>query len=253
MELFNSIQLSDIVSLAKIAGESVMEIYNKDFTVSYKDDKSPLTEADLKANAIICDTLLKQYPTIPIMSEETTQTPFSIRKEWSYYWCIDPIDGTKEFVKKNGEFTINIALVHNKEPVLGVVYIPVTDTMYSAKRGEGAFKNEKKLPLLTNKAPKERLIVASSRSNLSKATVNFIKTLDTQIVEQVRVGSSIKLCMVAEGTADIYPRMAPTSEWDTAAADAIVRESGKMTYQFENSEPLDYNKENLLNPWFLVK
>ena len=253
MELFKSIQLQEIVLIAHKAADAVMKIYETNFDVEYKEDNSPLTQADLQANTIICQTLQQLYPTIPIMSEETIQTPFSERKKWSYYWCIDPIDGTKEFVKKNGEFTINIALIHNNEPVLGVVYVPTTKTMYSAKKGEGAFKNDQKLPLLTNENPQEKLVVATSRSHLSQETLEFIAALDTKNIEHIRVGSSLKLCMVAEGVADIYPRMAPTSEWDTAAADAIVREAGKMTYQFGTEIPLVYNKEELLNPWFIVR
>jgi len=253
MQLLKSIQLTDIVHLAQMAAEAVMKIYEQDFEVSYKEDNSPLTQADLQANTIICDTLTKNYPSIPIMSEETTQTPYEVRKEWLYYWCIDPIDGTKEFVKKSGEFTINIALMYKNEPVLGVVYAPTTRTMYSAKKGEGAFKNEQKLPLFTNPTPEGKLIVATSRSQLTPATQEYINSLPTREIEHIRMGSSLKLCMVAEGSADLYPRMAPTSEWDTAAADAIVREAGKMTYNFKTNKPLSYNKEDLLNPWFLVR
>ena len=253
MQLLKSIQLTDIVHLAQVAAEAVMKIYEQDFEVSYKEDNSPLTQADLQANTIICDTLTKNYPSIPIMSEETTQTPYEVRKEWLYYWCIDPIDGTKEFVKKSGEFTINIALMYKNEPVLGVVYAPTTRTMYSAKKGEGAFKNEQKLPLFTNPTPEGKLIVATSRSQLTPATQEYINALPTREIEHIRMGSSLKLCMVAEGSADVYPRMAPTSEWDTAAADAIVREAGKMTYNFKTNKPLSYNKEDLLNPWFLVR
>ncbi len=187
------------------------------------------------------------------MSEENKEIGYEIRKDWDYYWCIDPIDGTKEFIKKNGEFTINIALIHKNTPVLGVVYVPVVDELYYAKKGEGAYKNGQKLPLQKNANLKEKLYIVASKSHLSSETQAFIDSLDAKEIEQVSKGSSLKLCMVAEGVADIYPRLAPTMEWDTAAADAIVRESGKMTYQFENEEPLVYNKENLLNPWFLVR
>ncbi|MEA1953705.1 MAG: 3'(2'),5'-bisphosphate nucleotidase CysQ [Campylobacterota bacterium] len=246
-------KLNNIVDIATKAGSVIMEIYKKDFSIEYKDDKSPLTEADLKANEIICTELMNLYPNIPIMSEENKQTEYAIRKNWEYYWCIDPIDGTKEFIKKNDEFTVNIALIHKSVPILGVVYAPAIDMMYKAKKGEGAFKNNQKLPITTNKSPKEKLFVVASKSHLSEETQTFIDALDTKEIEQVSKGSSLKLCMVAEGVADIYPRLAPTMEWDTAAADAIVRESGKMTYQFENDKHLIYNKENLLNPWFIVK
>lgn len=250
---WKNVSVEDIKAIALQAGKAVMEIYEKDFTIEYKDDKSPLSEADLKSNEIICSALTSFYPMIPIMSEENKQTPFSQRKDWEYYFCIDPIDGTKEFIKKNGEFTVNIALIYKQEPVLGVVYAPALHDMYSAKKGYGAFKNEQKLPLHVNNNKNEKLFVVASKSHLSKETQDFIDSLETKSVEQVSKGSSLKLCMVAEGVADIYPRMAPTMEWDTAAADAIVRESGKMTFQFETDLPLLYNKENLLNPWFLVK
>ena len=251
--MLKKINIEDIKDIALSAGEAIMEIYSKDFNIEYKDDKSPLTEADLKSNEIICSKLEELYPNIPIMSEENKQTEYDIRKNWEYYWCIDPIDGTKEFIKKNDEFTVNIALIYKNRPVLGVVYAPAIDEMYSAKKGEGAFLNGQKLPLKTNDAPKEKLYVVASKSHLSEETQDFIDALDAKEIEQVSRGSSLKLCMVASGEADIYPRLAPTMEWDTAAADAVVREAEKMTYQFENNEPLVYNKENLLNPWFVVK
>jgi len=251
--LLDKIELEDIVFIAKDAGEAIMQIYNRDFNIEYKDDKSPLTEADLKANDIICSNLTRLYPNIPIMSEENKQVAYDNRKKWDYYWCIDPIDGTKEFIKKNDEFTVNIALIHKNTPVLGVVYAPAINEMYKAKKGEGAFKNNQKLPLQTNLNPKEKLFVVASKSHLSPETQEFIDNLETKEIEQVSKGSSLKLCMVAEGKADIYPRLAPTMEWDIAAADAVVREAGKMTYQFENNQPMLYNKENLLNPWFVVE
>jgi len=251
--VFKDIDIEQIIAIAKDAGEAIMEIYNKDFTVEYKDDKSPLTEADLKSNEIICKALNELYPTIPILSEENRAASYSERQAWEYFWLIDPIDGTKEFIKKNGEFTVNIALIQKNTPVLGVVYAPVLNEMYWAKKGDGAFKNGEKLPLMVNDNPEESLRVVASKSHLSEETQAFIDTLNTEKIEQVSKGSSLKLVMVAEGIADIYPRLAPTMEWDTGAADAIVREAGKMTYQFENKKPLLYNKENLLNPWFIVK
>ena len=249
----NFIEINIIEKIAKEAGTAIMDIYNKDFSIEYKDDKSPLTEADLKSNEIICKSLLELYPSIPILSEENKAAPYEERKEWEQYWCIDPIDGTKEFIKKNGEFTVNIALIHKNIPILGVVYAPALDDMYIAKQNEGAFKNGKKLPFYTNDDPSKKLSVVASKSHLSEETQAFIDALDTENIEQVSKGSSLKLCMVAEGVADIYPRLAPTMEWDTAAADAVVREAGKMTYQFESETPVVYNKENLLNPWFVVK
>jgi 3'(2'), 5'-bisphosphate nucleotidase len=251
--MLNVIDLEKIVDIAKKAGDAIMKIYKKDFNIDYKEDNSPLTQADIKANDIICNNLKKLYPNIPIMSEENKQVEYEVRKNWEYYWCIDPIDGTKEFIKKNGEFTVNIALIYKNIPVLGVVYAPVIDKMYWAKKDEGAFLNGKKLPLQTNNTPNEKLFVVASKSHLSSETQEFINNLDTKDIEQVSKGSSLKLCMVATGEADIYPRLAPTMEWDTAAADAIVRESGKMTCQFESAEPIIYNKDDLLNPWFVVR
>ena len=251
--MLKTINLEEIEKIAHVAGDAIMEIYKQDFNIEYKDDKSPLTEADLKANEIICSSLEKLYPNIPIMSEENKQTEYEVRKNWEYYWCIDPIDGTKEFIKKNDEFTVNIALIHKNTPVLGVVYAPAIDEMYKAKKGDGAFKNGQKLPLIVNNSPEEKLSVVASKSHLSPETQEFIDNLQTKEINQVSKGSSLKLCMVATGEADIYPRLAPTMEWDTAAADAVVREAGKMTYQFENETAMVYNKENLLNPWFVVK
>ncbi len=257
--MLDQIELNDIEAIALEAGNTIMEIYNRDFSIEYKDDKSPLTEADLVSNEVIIKALEKYN--IPIMSEEGREIPYEERKDWEYYWCIDPIDGTKEFIKKNGEFTVNIALIHNGTPILGVVYVPALKDMYKAKQGEGAFKNNQKLPLAANNSPEKSITVVASKSHLSEETQAFIDDLaeNTENIEQVSKGSSLKIVMVAEGDADIYPRLAPTMEWDTAAADAIVRESGKMTYQYNpeprtlNSEPLKYNKENLLNPWFIVK
>ena len=250
--MLDNIDIKDIKDIAIEAGSAIMAIYQKDFTVEYKDDNSPLTEADIVSNNIICNSLEKKYPDIPILSEENQEIPYDVRKNWDYYWCIDPIDGTKEFVKKNGEFTVNIALIYKSEPVMGVVFSPVLEELYWAKKGSGAYKNGKTLPLKINTYPKQKLTVVASKSHFSKETQEFIDALDTETIAQVSKGSSLKLCMVAEGVADIYPRLAPTMEWDTAAADAIVRESGKMSYQFENNKPIAYNKENLLNPWFLV-
>ena len=270
--MLDTIDLEVVIGIAKNAGDVIMEIYNKDFQIEYKDDKSPLTEADTKSNEIICSALEKAYPQIPLLSEENREVPYETRKDWEYYWCIDPIDGTKEFIKKNGEFTVNIALIHKNTPVLGVVYAPALGDMYFAKKGEGAFrvrvdgrwtmddglKDAQALPLKSEhgvRNSKAELIVVASKSHLSAETEDFIDSLTTndQRLMTISKGSSLKLVMVAEGTADIYPRLAPTMEWDTAAADAIVRESGKMTYQYNPDPQSSDSKENLLNPWFVVK
>jgi len=253
--MLNKIDLEDIVDIAKEAGDAIMKIYNQDFTVGYKDDKSPLTEADTKANEIICNSLARLYPNIPIMSEENKRIEYEIRKNWEYYWCIDPIDGTKEFIKKNDEFTINIALIYRDTSVLGVVYAPALDEMYKAKKGEGAFKNGQRLPLKINNKPKENITIVVSKSHLSNETKKYIDnlTLNMQNTKLISKGSSLKLCMVAEGIADIYPRLAPTMEWDIAAAHAIVIESRKQVFQFDENKPITYNKQNLFNPWFVVQ
>lgn len=252
--MLDQIEIKDIVAIARKAGDAIMEIYAKDFSVEYKDDKTPLTEADMRANEIIIDGLNRLFIQCPILSEEGKEIPYEMRKEWEYFWMVDPLDGTKEFIKKNGDFTVNIALIHQNTPILGVVYAPALNEMYWAKQGEGAYKNNECLPLRVNTTPEKTLTVVASKSHLSVETENFINTLKATTGQLIFVskGSSLKLCMVAEGSADIYPRLAPTMEWDTAAADAIVREAKKMTYQNERKTPLLYNKENLLNPWFIV-
>jgi 3'(2'), 5'-bisphosphate nucleotidase len=271
--LLKDINIEAIKNIAMEAGKVVMAIYSNDFEVEYKADESPLTQADIQANELICNQLQKAYPTIAIISEENRQTAFEIRKDWDYYWCIDPIDGTKEFVKKSGEFTINIALIHKGIPVLGVVYAPALGEIYWAKKSQGAFKEvfsakgevlkKEKLPLRVNGDKKESLHVVASVSHLNQATQDFIEHLaqNTKKLTLTSLGSSLKLCLIASGQADIYPRLAPTMEWDTAAADAIVREVGKMTYQYDTdfsvenltaATPLIYNKEELFNPWFVV-
>ena len=249
---FKNINIENLKNIALKAGEAIMQIYIKDFSIEYKDDKSPLTEADLKSNELICSELNRLYDNKPIMSEENKKVSYDIRKNWEYYFCIDPIDGTKEFIKKNGEFTVNIALIHNKTPILGVVYAPALNKLYWAD-GKNSYKNNQRLPLKINENPEEELHIVASKSHLSSETQDFIDNLDSKEIEQLSKGSSLKLCMVAEGVADIYPRLASTMEWDTAAADAIVRCAGKMTYQYENNQPMVYNKKDLLNPWFIVK
>lgn len=253
--MLEQIEINDIVTIARKAGDAIMEIYAKDFSVEFKDDKTPLTEADMRSNEIIVDGLNRLSIQLPILSEEGKEVPYDMRKEWEYFWMVDPLDGTKEFIKKNGDFTVNIALIYQNTPILGVVYAPALDEMYWAKQGAGAFKNNECLPLWVNETPDKILTVVASKSHLSEETEHFIEMLKatTEKLTFVSKGSSLKLCMVAEGSADIYPRLAPTMEWDTAAADAIVREAKKMTYDNQQKVPLLYNKENLLNPWFVVR
>ena len=252
-KLLDQIKIDDIIAIARKAGDEILNIYNKSFSVNYKDDNSPLTEADLVSNSIIT-TALENYG-VPILSEEGKEIKFNERSKWNYYWCVDPVDGTKEFIKKNNEFTVNIALIHKTVPVLGVVFAPALGDIYYAKNGSGAYKNGRQISIKTNNTSTTELKVAVSSSHLTDETQKFIDKLSTQSqkISLISKGSSLKLCMVAEGIADIYPRLAPTMEWDTAAADAIVRESGCMSYQLSNLKPLTYNKPDLHNPWFVVK
>lgn len=251
--MLEKIDIEEIKNIAKLAGDKALELYVKPHKIHYKNDLSPLTEADTICNRFICDALQSSFPNIPIMSEENKNIDYLNRKDWKYYWCIDPIDGTKEFINKNDEFTINIGLVYKCQPVLGVVYAPALNDMYFAKAGNGAYKNTHKLPLV-NKRTLNDTIVVVSKSHFSVETQNFIKCMpETQATTIITKGSSLKLCMVAEGAADIYPRLEPTMEWDTVAADAIVREAGKMSYDIKTGLPLTYNKESLVNPGFVVK
>ena len=251
------------------AGSVVCEVYNNEFDVEFKDDKSPLTLADTNANKIIESYLEKtEYP---ILSEEGRDIPYSERKKWEYFWMVDPLDGTKEFVKRNGEFTVNIALIHNDTPVLGVVVAPVLKDLYFASELTGAvkvggvsmekgefttdmdklLKLGKMLPVANNG---DVFRIMGSKSHMTKETESFIKELEKEHsnIEIVSKGSSLKICLVAEGYADVYPRFAPTMEWDTAAGHAIVKYSGGEVINRETDKPVVYNKENLLNPWFLV-
>jgi len=248
-----------VVAVAKQAGQAIMEIYQKDFDIEFKADESPLTEADKAAHNII-EQGLKELDSnnntaIPLLSEEGKNIPYSIRKNWEYFWMVDPVDGTKEFIKKNGEFTVNIALIHKGIPVLGVVYAPALKQMYWAKQGEGAFKDGVKLPLKTPEQRQTYKIVAS-RSHMSDETKAFIDEIETdKTKELIAIGSSLKICLVAEGEADIYPRLGPTMEWDTAAAHAIVSEAGGRVSVYGEvniASQLVYNKEDLLNPVFIV-
>ena len=247
-------------------GDTIMDIYASDFAVEHKDDKSPLTLADKNCNQVIEEYLI---PTnIPILSEEGAKISFLERKNWEYSWLVDPLDGTKEFVKRNGEFTVNIALIHNRNPIMGVIYVPVKKELYFALDGLGSYKisdftdeisDLEELILLSKKLPiknsRDAYIIVGSRSHMSEETEQFFeeKKKKYERVEVISVGSSLKLCMVAEGKADVYPRYAPTMEWDTGAGDAICRMAGFQVLQYNSNKPVEYNKEDLLNPWFLVK
>ncbi|WP_299127930.1 3'(2'),5'-bisphosphate nucleotidase CysQ [uncultured Winogradskyella sp.] len=248
------------------AGDVIMQIYDSVFDVEYKDDKSPLTEADKKANDVI-NAFLKQTD-FPIISEENKQTDYNIRKTWNSCWVVDPVDGTKEFIKRNGEFTVNIALVENGKPILGVIYVPATKTLYYADTNlKKAYKASlsshnqtidsiinKSQPLIPKDNNSNNIEVVGSRSHMNQDTLDYVEALkkDGKQVEIVSKGSSLKFCLVAEGKADVYPRYAPTMEWDTAAGQAICNAVGLKVISKETNKSLAYNKENLLNSYFLV-
>jgi 3'(2'), 5'-bisphosphate nucleotidase len=271
---------------SKEAGLAILDVYKQDFDVSYKEDKSPLTLADQRSHDIIVDHLTDpSVKDLPILSEEGKGIPFEQRHEWEYFWLIDPLDGTKEFIKRNGEFTVNIALIYQHRPILGVIFAPVNNVFYFAAEGLGSFrlingdiferldgkaseisrdsvlkeiiKHSDKLPCYETPLDTHdsQLVIVGSRSHPSKEFEAFVETMRTQYakVKVISSGSSLKLCLVAEGKADIYPRLGPTMEWDTAAGQAIVEQANGSVLNYETSEPLQYNKKNLLNSWFIVK
>ena len=235
------------------AGDKILQIYGKEFSVSYKEDKSPLTIADQKANDIIESYLLKTN--IPILSEEGKLTEYKDRKNWKLLWIVDPLDGTKEFVKRNGEFTVNIALVKNGKPILGVIFVPVKGWLYYGS-SNGSFReiNEKKVKLPLDKKSTNFKVVGS-RSHQSPETKEYFEDIKKRKknVEIVSMGSSLKICLVAEGSADVYPRFAPTMEWDTAAGHAIAKYAGKKFIDLETKLEMKYNRPILTNNWFIVK
>lgn len=245
--------IDEIIQIARHAGENILKIYGTDFSVETKKDNSPLTAADMAAHNTICEELTRLTPDIPILSEESSQVNFSERQTWNQYWLVDPLDGTREFVKRNGEFSVNIALIEKHQSILGVIHIPVTGITYSASRNNGAYKHQPEktaIKISAKKTKAENIIVAGSRSHGNQQQRNFIARLDNP--EVLAVGSSLKFCLVAEGLADIYPRFGPTSEWDSGAAQCIVEESGAIVVDTDFNT-IQYNtKESLLNPSFLV-
>lgn len=249
------------------AGEEIMKVYTKnDFDVVMKSDDSPLTEADEKANTAI--NFFLKTTKYPIISEENKKESYHIRKNWNTCWMVDPLDGTKEFIKKNGEFTVNIALIKDAKPVLGVIYIPESKTLYYTitsenkayktvlkdhKFTENMFKDN--IEIMRDKIIDDEIKVVGSRSHKSKETEMFVQSLKQKFkdVSFVSSGSSLKFCLVAEGKANIYPRFAPTMEWDTAAGHAICNALGLKVMQVDQDEELCYNKKDLLNPYFIVQ
>lgn len=250
------------------AGERILKIYNdpnSDFSVEKKADNSPLTIADKASHNVIVEYL--EQTNIPILSEEGTAIAYEERKHWDTFWLIDPLDGTKEFIKKNGEFTVNIALITDGKPIMGVIYVPVTATLYVGIVDQGAWKLEVKNAEVTfeeiqelglrlpQPSTNQHFTIVGSRSHMSAETEAYIEELKKEHsqIDIVSKGSSLKICMVAEGIANEYPRFGPTMEWDTAAGHAIANAAGKKLWLTDLSKELSYNKENLLNPFFIVK
>ncbi|MFP4487954.1 MAG: 3'(2'),5'-bisphosphate nucleotidase CysQ [Bacteroidales bacterium] len=246
------------------AGIEILKIYRSDdFEISFKADNSPLTRADSESNLLILSMLNKTG--FPVLSEENKEITFDQRKDWESLWIVDPLDGTKEFIKRNGEFTVNIALVENKQAVLGVIYTPVTRELYFAEKDKGSYKaiidkdysvkdifsSSQKLPFNNNK----HYTLVVSRSHMNDKTESFVRKTEKEKgkINIASRGSSLKMCMVAEGSADCYPRFAPTMEWDTAAGHAIAKYAGKSVTNIETGEELIYNKESLVNPGFIVQ
>ena len=251
--------LESIIDISKNAGYSILNIYNdknKYKNIEIKKDNSPLTLADKASNEIICNSLKKITPRIPILSEEGTEISYQERKKWNKFWLVDPLDGTKEFIKRNGEFTVNIALIKNSKPILGVVYAPVLDTTWYGAKNTGSFKivgnsSSEKINVINIIDKNKNIKIVSSRSHANNPKLDEY-TSQFDKFKLIKMGSSIKICLVAEGSAHYYPRFGPTMEWDTAAAHAIVKYAGGNIFNINSDLELKYNKSNLLNPGFLV-
>ena len=247
-----------VLMIAKQAGEKILEIYADEsrFGVVMKSDDSPLTQADKQANDVIIEGLVNLKVGYPIISEETKLKSYDERKDYDRFWLVDPLDGTKEFIKRNGEFTVNIALVENGMPIMGVVFVPVSRDTYWGMKGQGAYHESpegeiRKLSANQYQNTDRGIRVVCSRSHINAETQSFIDALDQP--EAVSKGSSLKFLLIAGGEAEVYPRMGPTMEWDTGAAQIILEESGGEVLHAETMQPLNYNKENLLNPYFIAR
>ena len=250
--------IQQIIDISINAGNAILEIYKQDFTIEIKNDNSPLTQADKEANTIIVEALKKIDSAIPIISEENKLIHFDERKNWTRCWIVDPLDGTTEFIKKNGEFTVNIALIENGNPILGVVHVPAQNKTYYATVGNGAYKIENNQTEKLNiraLAADGVLKIVGSRSHQTPELIEYVEQQKTKFekVDFVAAGSSLKFCLIAEGIADVYPRLGPTMEWDTCAGQIVATEAGAEVIRFDNNQSLLYNKENLLNPYFIVK
>ena len=251
-----NIEIKNILEISKLAGDEILKIYDDESQfniVDFKADDSPLTLADKKSHEVIARNIEDLYPHIPLLSEEGRDIPYDIRKYWNEFWLVDPLDGTKEFIKRNGEFTVNIALIVDGYPVLGVIYAPVLDTYYYALKDEGSYKinGDQRSHLKVTDKKAGGLTAVRSRSHASPEEEEVFKKYN--VTEFTSVGSSLKFCMVAEVKADIYYRHGPTMEWDTGAGQAIVENAGFEMINIESKERFTYNKPSLLNPGFLVK
>ncbi len=249
---FISTLIEKITALAGKAGAAILEVYSgTDFGTTYKEGGSPLTRADMAANAVIVEGLKQITPDMPILSEESKTVPFEERSSWARFWMVDPLDGTKEFIKRNDEFTVNIALIDHGTPILGVVLAPALGVTYFGGQGLGAFKVDSGSPEPISPAGYESgpVSIVASRSHGGEALERFVSRIGG--ARFVHMGSSLKLCLVADGTAHLYPRFGPTMEWDTAAAQAVVEAAGGLVTDLAG-RPLEYNKEDLLNPHFMA-
>ena len=250
--------ISELEPIARAAGDIIMAIYSQPFTVEYKGDESPLTAADKGAHEVIVQALAGLTPDIPVLSEESGPEVMGLRHGWSRYWLVDPLDGTKEFVSRNGEFTVNIALIEDGKPLWGLVYAPVLDRLWYGGKGMGAWrvadgKREAIQTLPHQEGAPWRVV--GSRNHLSRETLDYLARfgdIERGEIELVSMGSSLKFCIIAEGGAELYPRLAPTCEWDTAAAQAVLEGAGGSVTQLDGS-PLAYNKPDILNPWFVAR
>ena len=245
--------ISELEPIARAAGDAILTIYRQPFAVEYKQDESPLTAADQGAHEVIVQALARLTPDIPVLSEESDAETMQARLGWSRYWLVDPLDGTKEFVSRNGEFTVNIALIDHGRPVWGLVYAPVLDKLWYGGKGIGAWRVADGTHEAIQTRPHEAgqvWRVVGSRNHLSQATLDYLAPLGE--VELVSMGSSLKFCIIAEGGAELYPRLAPTCEWDTAAAQAVLEGAGGSVTQLDGSA-LAYNKPDILNPWFVAR
>jgi len=246
--------LDAVAGIARRAGSQILEVYGTDFEARAKADDSPLTEADLRAHRLIVAELARLTPSLPVLSEESAEIAYDERRQWPRYWLVDPLDGTKEFVSRNGEFTVNIALIDGHHPVLGVVHIPVADTTYCGIPGVGAWRQSHerpRAPIAVRRVARPPLRVVGSRSHGNPAMAAALAALGPH--ELKPAGSSIKLCLVADGSADLYPRLGPTSEWDIAAGQAVVEAAGGQVVRIADGQALQYNtRTDLLNPDFLA-